>query len=205
MVHCSFLLLITNIYNDGDDNHSIWIIAPYLALNLVLTGLVFVFAECSWNWKANFRTRSFDVDCFDLNISTKIVASFHTKTTKSRSEIRYEQCCMLITLIIDVIRCVTSLGYENGKVTQRDKVRIMLYVDYANVVSSLWLMTSKKKTRSFSWQSFYLEYWQLVMTCTYIDRVRLNKAARKILQVIIPSTFYPFYLRYPRQPWLNVK
>ena len=33
----------------------------------------------------------------------------------------------------------------------------------------------------------------------------VKKPTRKIFQVIILSIFYPFYLRYPQQPWLNFK
>ena len=40
---------------------------------------------------------------------------------------------------------------------------------------------------------------------TYIDRVQLKQTNYKIFQVIIPSIFYPYYLRYPWQPQLNIK
>ena len=39
----------------------------------------------------------------------------------------------------------------------------------------------------------------------FIDRVRLKNQLAKILQVIIPSIFSPFLLRYPHQPWLTLK
>ena len=45
----------------------------------------------------------------------------------------------------------------------------------------------------------------LIHSLKQINRQSLVKNQQaKILQVIIPSIFYPFYLRYPHQPWLTL-
>ena len=67
--------------------------------------------------------------------------------------------------------------------------------------------------RFFYQINFFFEKWRhnvkivflVVSGGLYINRVRLNNQLTKILQVIIPFIFYPFYIRYPHQPWLTFK
>ena len=105
----------------------------------------------------------------------------------------------------------TNLG-ERGLIFWRWLVQLLAYLD-ATLEDQGSIPSKAHPGTSFI--IFFLHVcrrWEIIACIHLFYKVSMiyrqssvKKPTIKIFQVIIPSIFYPFYLRYPQQPWLNLK